>query len=373
MGAGPAGAVAAAELAGREADVLLLEKAQMPPGGRYKACGGAMAWELVEAARFPPELVDREVDELVLHHVDGEVFGKRGRGAVVWRSKFDEFLVKRAVKAGAEFVDGTPLVTVHQRSPAGGERDADWNYELVTPAGVVRAKFLVAADGAASPTLRALGFPPFRRDQLVVTITEEVRVGAARVEEVLGDRHVHLFFGVERLVKLGYAWLFPKRDVVSVGWGNALSEVTSPRREYERFRSLPLVKEATGDGEVERRAAHLIPVAFREEVARGCVLGAGDAIGAVDPVSGKGIPYAMLSGRAAAKAISRALNRETGAKGLAERYARSLDAEFGAQLRKKVALRDWAFSSDANLKKFLALWERHRSSEIVAKGLHVSP
>jgi len=50
-------------------------------------------------------------------------------------------------------------------------------------------------------------------------------------------------------------------------------------------------------------------------------------------------------------------------------YERSLDRKFLKILKAKRLARDTIFQSDENLKKFLSLWENHRSSEIAMKKL----
>ena len=68
--------------------------------GRYKACGGAIAWELVEEIDYPEDKISRVIESLKLHHVDGETYSKEGKGGVVWRSTFDKHLTDMAVDSG---------------------------------------------------------------------------------------------------------------------------------------------------------------------------------------------------------------------------------------------------------------------------------
>jgi len=71
VGAGPGGSIAAKIAADKGYSVCLLEKENLSSGGRYKACGGAMAWELIEKIKFPEDKIDRVVEKLILHHIDG--------------------------------------------------------------------------------------------------------------------------------------------------------------------------------------------------------------------------------------------------------------------------------------------------------------
>ncbi|MHA1734575.1 MAG: geranylgeranyl reductase family protein [Promethearchaeota archaeon] len=363
VGAGPGGSWAGMELAKADLKVKIIEKEKLAPRGRYKACGGAMAWELVDEVGYPEDLIAREIQYLDLHHVDGESFHKAGRGAVVWRSVFDKYLTDKAVGAGAALSDRTELVGIEDRGPSESPR-----YSVKTRSAELSTKYVVAADGVASRTLRLLGFPRFRPDQLCMTNTREVRVGEEHITKVLGSDRVHLFFGVDDLVPVGYSWLFPKEDTISVGWGNLMSRVKNVRQEFAKFLDLPLVREALEGGEVVREKAHLIPVSFRDEFARDGVLGVGDAAGCVDPISGKGIPYAMMAGGLAARAI-KYVEKRGKPEVLAKKYANSVNSRFGGVLRRKLEMRRKIFLSDDNVKTYLGLWERYRSSEILARGL----
>ena len=50
------------------------------------------------------------------------------------------------------------------------------------------------------------------------------------IDERLGNDEVHLFFGIKNLIPLGYAWLFPKKDNITVGWGNQIGKIKNLRR-----------------------------------------------------------------------------------------------------------------------------------------------
>ncbi len=368
VGAGPGGSAAGLELARAGFDVRVIEKQCIGSAGRYKACGGALGWELVDQTGLPPKLIDREIQCLDLHHVDGEIFHKVGRGAVVWRSVFDKYLLDLALKEGCKLSESDPLLQVERYPPV--HAGDDFSYTVHTPTNSYTCKYLIAADGVNSLALKQLAFPPFAQEDLVLTITREIRVGESQIAHTLGEDKVHLFFGIKNLIEKGYAWLFPKKDVISVGWGNTLAKIqgTTVRKAYQKFLDLSIVKTATKAGLLIQDKPHLIPVGFRGEIARDRVLGVGDAIGAVDPISGKGIPYALLSGQLAARSI-KYVEEKGKVDQLAQHYTKAVNLKFGSVLRKKVELRNKIFSSDECLKKYLKLWETNHSSEILAKGL----
>ena len=72
IGAGPGGSYAAKAASENGYSSCIIEKEELSDNGRYKACGGAIAWELVEEIDYPEDKISRVIESLELHHVDGE-------------------------------------------------------------------------------------------------------------------------------------------------------------------------------------------------------------------------------------------------------------------------------------------------------------
>ncbi|TFF96545.1 MAG: NAD(P)/FAD-dependent oxidoreductase [Promethearchaeota archaeon] len=359
VGAGPGGSVAAKTAAENGFSTLLLEKERISEKGRYKACGGAMAWELVEEVDFPEEKIARIIESLELHHTDGTTYSKKGKGAVVWRSVFDKFLTDMALDTGAVLKENEPLIAINKN---------DLGYEIFTDKDKYHATYVMAADGVTSKTLKLLQWPYFKSEDLCLTITKEMKSTKAKIEENLGQDAVHLFFGKEDLIPVGYAWLFPKNDTITVGWGNQIKLVKNSREEFKKFEDLSFVQEALKGAVQQIFQPHMIPVGIRPKLYDDKVFAVGDAGGIVDPISGKGIPYAMLSGQIALETLIKCQKRDKLHK-LGSQYERALDRKFLKVLKAKRVAREKIFQSEENLKKFLSLWETHRSSEIVMRKL----
>ncbi|MBD3195817.1 MAG: geranylgeranyl reductase family protein [Candidatus Lokiarchaeota archaeon] len=359
VGAGPGGSVAAKTAAENGFSTLLLEKESLSESGRYKACGGAMAWELVEEIDYPEDKIGRVIDSLELHHTNGETYSKSGKGAVVWRSIFDKYLTEMATDSGAVLRDNNMLLDIKKKEN---------KYEIRTNKEKYLGKYVVAADGVASRTLKRLGWTQFKGDDLILTITKELKSSKLLIDEKLGSNKVHLFFGIKDLIPVGYAWLFPKENHITVGWGNQINLIKNSRKEFNKFINLPIVRDKIHNCSEEIFKPHLIPVGIRPQLYEDQVIAVGDAGGIVDPISGKGIPYAMMSGEIAIKNIKKCINREKIEK-IGKFYRKDLDRKFLKILSLKREARDRIFKDDESLKKFLALWENHRSSEIVMKGM----
>jgi geranylgeranyl reductase family protein len=355
IGAGPGGSFAAKAAAENGYSTCILEKEVLGDKGRYKACGGAVAWELVDEIDYPEEKISRVIESLELHHVDGETFSKKGKGGVVWRSTFDKYLTDMAVDAGAILQEKEPMVNIEKKNG---------DYEITTNQDKYSAKYVIAADGINSRTLKQLKWPFFASENIILTITEERKIPISNINKYLGSDAVHLYFGIKNLITVGYAWLFPKAETITVGWGNQINLVKNSREEFKKFTALPSVKQTLKNSTLKIFKPHLIPVGLRPKLYDDNVFAVGDAGGLVDPISGKGIPYAMMSGQIAIESIKTCEEMDKLDR-LGKIYEKYLNRNFLKVLKAKRVARDKIYQSDDNLKKFLKLWENYRSSQIV--------
>jgi geranylgeranyl reductase family protein len=349
-GAGVGGSIAAEELAAKGFSTLLLEKHALP---RYKACGGAVTQDFIDEEKLPDSIIKRHIEHLVLHHINYESLEKQGRGACLWRADLDFFLTQRAVSEGAILHDREPVVNV--------KRDNDL-YLVKTKSSEFQGQTLIAADGVSSLVLQCFGWNRFEADDLAQTMTLEINLGEKTIADRFGNKHLHLYFGYS-VSQMGYGWVFPKHDTVSVGWGCQLSRIKNAKKEFDNF--LQTLKKSLVGGKLIRKAAHLLPAALRQPVGKGGLLAVGDAAGLVDPISGKGIPYAAMSGRLAAKVLKKALEGEK-VEQAATMYQETLENELFEALQKKKAIQVDIYSSEDNIHRFLNLWLTHRATEIAS-------
>ena len=185
-----------------------------------------------------------------------------------------------------------------------------------------------------------------------------------RIAEIIGEKTINFYFGKD-ISKFGYGWAFPKRNVISLGWGCLLSEITNTRNAFEKFLEYEPVKEILSSGETIRTSAHLVPLKSRDTFIEKGVLAVGDAAGLVDPISGKGIPYALESGELAAKTIINALD-EGSLEGLCD-YEDALKDSFLPVLKAKYDIVFDVYKNDESIMRYLELWQKHRASEIAQK------
>ncbi len=165
VGAGPAGATAAALVAQAGFATLIIERAHFP---RDKVCGDCVnpgCWEVFrelavdEAVRRLPHSRPRWVD---FAGSNGSVRRVNIPAAecgeiAVRRSDLDQVLLNRALELGAELWAGEPVTTVQPQ------------WEIATRKSRVQAKYLIAADGRNSSVARLLGHAPrSRRDRVAL-------------------------------------------------------------------------------------------------------------------------------------------------------------------------------------------------------------
>ncbi len=286
IGAGPAGCSAALALA-RKMAVVLLEKDSLP---RYKPCGGGV---LNRAFKLLPPGLEKAVERsfssvrlnflgtnlnFVITHPEPIVH-------MTMRADLDGLLAREAGNAGADIVESCPAKQVTVR---------DRFVEISTDQGIFRARFVVAADGVHSATAKAGGWPEL-----------PALAPALEYEVYLSEEDFVRFGKIPRFdfnsIKAGYAWVFPKRDHLSVG-------ILSTRRvNTDLHAKLEDYMKQIGITRVQKIERHgsLIPIAPRQgALARGRILLVGDAAGLVDPVTAEGISHAVRSGQLAATALA---------------------------------------------------------------------
>jgi geranylgeranyl reductase family protein len=340
VGAGPGGSTAAYHLARHGIDVLLVEKASFP---REKVCGdGLTPRAVVQLRRMGIDTDDPRFER----HTGLRIFSRRitlelpwpelqdypSFGLLMTRAELDELLARQAEKAGATLRERTealgPVVADGWVTGARIRREGDGE-----PA-EVRARFVIAADGAAS---RFAGAAGVRRDT-----SRPIGIAARRYYRT--ERHPGPWLEVwmdlwegDRILP-GYGWLFPlPGGMVNVGAGllNTFRDFkeVSAQRVFDAFgRMLPTDLGITEDAAAGRVLSGPLPMAMnRTPAALPGMLVVGDAAGIVNPFNGEGIAYAMESAELAAELIHEALVKDR--PGLAHVYPTLLRERYGGYFR----------------------------------------
>ncbi len=309
VGAGPAGSTAARELASAGARVLIVDRAEFP---RYKACGGGIPLRTEKLLPFPIDsVVEDSVGLLrVAHNGSGAFVRDSGQpfAHMVMRERFDTLLLEHARHAGAEFRPGTAVRAL----------DLNGGVAIQADGFEARAQFIVCADGAHSPVGKMAGLG----DGIAECAAWEVEVRAPALKQKAYRGTALIELGGR---PWGYAWLFPKADVLSIGIVLPREQAgTMKDRVNAYIRSLGLE-----NADVDIARGH--KVRFRrgaESIANEHALLAGDSAGLADEFTQEGISYAVESGRLAARNVLRGLGG-----GTITGYQRDIDREVMPELR----------------------------------------
>jgi len=347
VGAGPGGSYASMKLSKNGFNVLLLEKEKLP---RYKPCGGAIPDELVNELKLPEEFIERKFDHLNLY-LEDNMIERNGKGVIVWRDKFDYYLTNEAISNGTILKDSCPFIDI---------KKLNGHYLIKTNQSDYKTKFVIAADGCNSTVLSCMGWPKFKSDDIALTVQYEMKMTPKNISDLLGEHIIHLFFG-KNICKRGYGWIFPKKDIISVGWGSQLSLIKNASEEFDNF--INYIKKFIINSKIIKKTAHLVPTTTRENIFKNNIFVIGDAAGFVDPLSGKGIVYSIFSGGIAASIITKHFN-ETDLEVLKEKYFKKLNREFLSVLKKKKLIQKDVYESNQSILRFLNLWKNHRSTQI---------
>ncbi len=306
VGGGPAGCAAAYWLARRGHRVLLVERKRYP---RDKTCGDGLT------PRAVAELLDMGFDFAApgIHRVAGLRFGNGVRshevvwpshpdlpnwGAVLRRRTLDERLAALAAAAGAAVRDGTTA----EPELAGGKVAS---IRLLRGGGEERVapRLVVVADGSLARFGRRLG----------VARDRDRPLGLAARGYYRSDRSADRFLDVQlrardaagRVVP-GYGWVFPMGDGgVNLG-AISLSSAgrwkgTNTTELLDGFAAAARPRWGLPAAPDERPRGGMLPAGLASGPLAGPNwLVVGDAAGLINPFTGEGISYALVTGRLAA-------------------------------------------------------------------------
>ncbi len=344
VGAGPGGAAAAAHLAARGRDVIVLEKDTFP---RDKVCGDGLTPRVIR------ELLDLGLEDEAHGRAPGfkrnrglRIHGGRTVMELPWpeladwpnwggcstRLVLDETLARTAVARGAVLAQGhavtRPLWRDGSESRVCGVAWKDRDGRT----GEVRAPVVIAADGAGGPMAKHLGVK--RRMGRPMAVAARGYYRSPRADDEWISSFLDLTDADGNLLS-GYGWVFPLDDgTMNVGVG-----LLSTSREYQGVNYRRLLESwatgmaATGWGTTPQALegpirTGPIPMGFNHTPLhqRGVLL-VGDAGGMVNPFNGEGISYAMEAAQLAAEVVDAALvTRRTSD---LDRYDRALRERIG--------------------------------------------
>jgi geranylgeranyl reductase family protein len=328
VGAGPAGSMAAYTLASQGIQVTILEKTRVPG---YKVCGGGLTHKILREIPFDlTQVIETTIHSFRFSHKYGNVFTKDSPEPLMYctmRTRLDEFLLQKALDAGAKVRMEVQVISF--------EQDSD-GVTVLTKERAYRSGMLIGAEGASGIISRTAGL----HEAVEMGLAWEAEINAEPEDISRFSNTVFLDWGT---LPGGYAWVFPKKDHFSIGVGGParLSKTMMPY--YDRFLESISAEHPTSGiqhpassiqhpassiqhpassiqhpassiqhpassirfGNLLSKSSWPIPVRTRKSLFhKDLVMVTGDAAGLGDPLTGEGIYYAVRSGILAAGTCS---------------------------------------------------------------------
>ncbi len=285
-GSGPAGTTAAYYLAKAGLSTLVLEKEKLP---RYKTCGGGVVLKAKKAmpADISP-IVESVCCKSCIFELSGNFNFTTSRHETIvfmtMRKDLDYYLLSECTKNGVEYLDNKAVKSISSDENGVKVDTGDEKFFC---------KFFIAADGVNGKLAGIAGFKESRK--IIPALEYEVYTGKNTFKKFSGC--VRFDFGI---AKNGYAWVFPKKDHLSIG---ILSMKRNKENINKLFRDYLRILKITEITNMERHGYRISISPRKGTLVKQRVILTGDAAGFTDPITAEGITYAVYSGKLAAEAI----------------------------------------------------------------------
>ena len=374
VGCGPAGAIAAREAARSGVETLVLERDAVV--GAKRVCAAGLRPGFCENFDLPRSIVHCDPPTIALRGPSGRRFDfPIGVAHTTTREELDGTIASLARREGVEIRPRSLFRTYARDGASTVVEYADLE------AGVrkrIRARSLLLAQGSSA---RLGDDSPLAYDRwaqgLITCYQYRVYLDAPAVDEAYRILEMHYFLtsGGRNVI----AWMFPKRDHLSIGLGVAgKCSGAELRAELDAF--LPTVRDRLfpGVGYTVREEGNLLyGGAPRPTISDGDVMVAGTAAGFVDATTAEGIHEAAMTARVAAPALADARAGRTPAPG--RQYERNVKAIFYGRLRHRHKLMtflehrpkrfDALFAQFANEPRLAAMIQRDRNDFTFAEWI----
>lgn len=286
IGSGPSGASTAFHLAKAGVSAVIIEKEKLP---RYKTCGGGFVYRGRKNLPFEiDEVIEKEfytVDVYMGKKMHFTTHRDKPTITMIMRDAFDHLIVKKAKEFGVDILEENKLKSLVFLE--------DY-IVLNTSKSEVKARFVIAADGALSPTAKMAGWKEDTR-KLIPALEYEVEVSEEDFERLSNE----VRFDIDA-IPYGYAWNFPKKKHLSIGVASTKRTKINLKEYYKKYLDTIGLKDIIS----ESQHGFQIPIAPRTDgFVKNNVFLIGDAAGFADPITAEGISNAILSGKLAAEAL----------------------------------------------------------------------
>ncbi|MBE0512264.1 NAD(P)/FAD-dependent oxidoreductase [Candidatus Bathyarchaeota archaeon] len=314
VGAGTGGCLAAKTVAEAGFDVCLMDRKREQDIGD-KICGDAIGKHHFDTLglEYPTgKELERKIVGVKIYSPDMEtaidVKGEGLHGYLVNRRLFGQRLLKKAIKAGATFLESTqavePVIKDHFVNGVLARNMETGNKVSVFGQVTVDASGFSAVLQKKLPPEIGVDANVSRED--VAICYREIR----EVKEQIAEPDFCEIYLNQKLAPGGYFWIFPESGTkVNVGLGVAMSKgFPNPKnRLYDNVLSIPFFK---GSSTISGGGGHVPTRRPIDCMVGNGILIVGDAACQVNPIHGGGMGPSMMAGTIAGEVIIKAL--ETG-------------------------------------------------------------
>ncbi len=302
IGAGPSGSTVANLASSNGLKTALLDVGNI---GRDKPCAGFVPNSVIREFKIPDEIIDRKIYRLRSYYGELEAELQIDKSGSVLRTVFDRYLLERAIDAGTTFIPNTRVIDLNFKK---GKIDGVVAQNSKKNIFHLDAKVTVDAEGGSAILARKIGL--LKKWQKKAVTRQYIMTIPEPIEHRFDDDAIETYWDIEGS---GYAWIFPKKDLLYVGIGIEMPPlVRDIRARLDNFIKMHPVasKKLNGYNIIKSNGGVVVTSCPYSPTYMDNFLVVGEAAGWAGPLYGGGIDYGMFSAKAAAETIVGAIDSE---------------------------------------------------------------
>ncbi|MDD3341767.1 MAG: NAD(P)/FAD-dependent oxidoreductase [Bacilli bacterium] len=280
IGAGPAGIACAKILSQEKINYCIIDKDTFP---RKKLCGGALTKKSIELL----EDLNINIDKIIKTKFNNVVIDTKNKSyilnyskkiSMVDRTEFDNYNLDIIKKDNKNIFEDEKVIGIEENI-------------LITSKNKYKYKYVVFADGVNGYSRK---------------ISKLSNIGFCVELDVDKNNEKDLIISFNAISD-GYAWIFPKGKYTTIGLGKFKNIKDDYKQKLKEF---CLTKNIAIDSDEIKGYPISNGNYIKKSVFDENKIIVGDAAGLVDPISGEGIYYSLLSGKYAGEVICEKIKKE---------------------------------------------------------------